>query len=65
MLTPRRKYVFIVIEILVHFVLVVFDVLMHTIPSIGTSLNGFRALDIAVGQSMQVQFIAVGSLWMK
>ncbi|KAI0772746.1 hypothetical protein BD413DRAFT_612244 [Trametes elegans] len=48
-----KKHVFLASEIYVYFVLGVFDLLTHTLPSIGSSLDSFRSLDI---------FIGVGSL---
>ncbi|KAI0372424.1 hypothetical protein BV20DRAFT_70428 [Pilatotrama ljubarskyi] len=44
-----RKHVFLVSEIYVYFVLAVLDLLTHTLPSIGSSLDSFRSLDIVIG----------------
>ncbi|KAI8989181.1 hypothetical protein BD414DRAFT_486330 [Trametes punicea] len=44
-----KKHVFLSSEICVYFLLAVLDVLTHTLPSIGTSLESFRSLDITIG----------------
>ncbi|KAI0719824.1 hypothetical protein C8T65DRAFT_34918 [Cerioporus squamosus] len=45
----RRKHVFLASEVFVYFFLAVLDLLTHTLPTIGNSLDSFRSLDIIVG----------------
>ncbi|KAI0327520.1 hypothetical protein GY45DRAFT_1327525 [Cubamyces sp. BRFM 1775] len=48
-LCVRRKHVFLASEIYVYFALAVLDLLTHTLPSLGSSLDSFRSLDIVIG----------------
>ncbi|CDO72130.1 hypothetical protein BN946_scf184962.g73 [Trametes cinnabarina] len=43
------KHVLLASEIYVYFILAVLDLLTHTLPSIGSSLDSFRSLDIIIG----------------
>ncbi|TFK81845.1 hypothetical protein K466DRAFT_590986 [Polyporus arcularius HHB13444] len=45
----RRKHVFLASEVFVYFFLAVLDLLTHSLPTIGNSLDSFRSLDIIVG----------------
>ncbi|KAI0664132.1 hypothetical protein C8Q70DRAFT_1049646 [Cubamyces menziesii] len=45
----RRKHVFLASEIYVYFALAILDLLTHTLPSLGSSLDSFRSLDIVIG----------------
>ncbi|KAM5545962.1 hypothetical protein V8D89_000088 [Ganoderma adspersum] len=44
-----KKHVFIAAEVFIYFLLAVIDVFTHTLPTIGTSLDSFKALDIIIG----------------
>ncbi|KAI9056412.1 hypothetical protein FKP32DRAFT_1586196 [Trametes sanguinea] len=44
-----KKHVLLASEIYVYFFLAVLDLLTHTLPSVGSSLDSFRSLDIAIG----------------
>ncbi|TBU51517.1 hypothetical protein BD310DRAFT_1005179 [Dichomitus squalens] len=44
-----KKHVFIAAEVFIYFLLAVLDVFTHTLPTIGTSLDSFRSLDIIIG----------------
>ncbi|KAI0767493.1 hypothetical protein C8Q74DRAFT_961454 [Fomes fomentarius] len=44
-----KKHVFLAVEVIVYFLLAVLDMLIHTLPNIGTSLDLFRSLDIVIG----------------
>ncbi|KAI0708624.1 hypothetical protein C8Q76DRAFT_123184 [Earliella scabrosa] len=44
-----KKHVFLAAEVIVYFILAVLDVLTHTIPNIGTSIDTFKSLDILIG----------------
>ena len=49
-LSSHRKHVFIAAEVFIYFFLAVLDVFTHTLPTIGTSLDSFRSLDIIIGK---------------
>ncbi|RPD75995.1 hypothetical protein L226DRAFT_570212 [Lentinus tigrinus ALCF2SS1-7] len=44
-----KKHVFLASEVFVYFLLAVLDLLTHTIPTIGNSLDSFKSLDIIIG----------------
>ncbi|KAH9885285.1 hypothetical protein C8Q73DRAFT_718283 [Cubamyces lactineus] len=44
-----KKHVFLASEIYVYFALAILDLLTHTLPSLGSSLDSFRSLDIVIG----------------
>lgn len=48
--SSHRKHVFIAAEVFIYFLLAVIDVFTHTLPTIGTSLDSFKALDIIIGE---------------
>ena len=50
MFSFHRKHVFLASEVFVYFILAVLDLLTHTLPTIGSSLDSFRSLDIIIGQ---------------
>lgn len=50
-MSSHRKHVFIAAEVFIYFLLAVIDVFTHTLPTIGTSLDSFKALDIIIGKS--------------
>ncbi|KAI0643804.1 hypothetical protein C8Q79DRAFT_155326 [Trametes meyenii] len=44
-----KKHVFLASEICAYFVLAVLDLLTHTLPTIGSSLDSFKSLDVFIG----------------
>ncbi|KAI0356974.1 hypothetical protein OH77DRAFT_1495220 [Trametes cingulata] len=44
-----KKHVFLASEIYVYFLLAVLDILAHRVPSVASSLDSFRSLDIVIG----------------
>ena len=52
-----RKHVLLASEVFFYFFLAILDVITHTVPNVGHSLDMFKALDIFLGEQFRLSSI--------